>query len=1156
MANRIKGITVEIGGDTSGLEQSLSSVNSAIKNTQSQLKDVNSLLKLDPSNITLLAQKQELLTDAIAQTTQKLQALEQAQREVQQSFQRGDIGKEQYMAFQREVEATRGILNRYKADLSSLQIEQDQFAANTERLSKLFDATGKSLDDFVDVLGTRLSNAIRNGSASADQLRQAVEKIGKAVSGGKTDIGQLIDALDTVDDGQALRNLIEDLNQVGDAAQDAADDMDEIAQATTGTAVMQAADQLSVVGDKLQEFGSAAVDAYSEAENAASKVSTYFGETGDAAEASSQIVKEVYGSGVGDSMDTVADAIIMVRKNLGDLSDTDLSTLTKQAITLDQLYGIDMNETLRGVNSLMKQYGMTAQQAMDYIVTGTQNGLDKTNELGDNLSEYAGKFAQAGYSASDYFQLLDNGLQGGAYNLDKVNDAINEVTTRLADGTIEESIGIYSAKTQELFLSWQQGGATQNEVIDSIVADIASCTSQQDALNMAAQAFGTMAEDGNLKFITSLTSVGTAYENVKGSAEGMFDSALTPTQQMEANTRQLQQSLVPLGEKLVELANVILPPLVAIITAVSSVFSSLPEPVQNFIIILGALLVAFTAIVPVIAALSVAFGALNISIFPIIAIIAAVAVAIVGIIAIIQNWGAIVEWIGGIWEGLKSVITTVVGAIADFLSSAWDGIKSVTQTVWNGIAAFFTSIWNGIKLVTQTVWNGLSLFLSTIWNSIILAAQTIWNGISLFFSMLWTGIQTTIQFVWTAISTFLYTVWNTISVTAQTIWNGISNFLMAVWTAISNAVQTIWNGIAAFFSALWANIQLIFSTALSVIQSILSAAWSAITTAVSAAFEVIKTVISTAWKVITSIISTALEIIKTLVTTAWDAIKTAILTVMEAIKTGITAAWEAIKTAVVTVVTDIKDAVIQIWENIKDAIIGIIESLIHGLIAVWNSLKDAVISVVENIKDAVINVFNGLKDGVSNAMNNVLNAVKNGFSVVKEYILDLAKSAFSWGKDLIMGIVNGIKSAMSAVRNAVYNVAEIIRSVLHFSVPDVGPLTDYESWMPDFMSGLAKGIEKSRNMVRSAIDKVANDMVLSPHMTGTMDSILSGGQMQISSSSTSVSDSTLADKLDTMCFIMTKYLPKLVNSKVVLDSGALVGELTDGINRELGRSYL
>ena len=98
---------------------------------------------------------------------------------------------------------------------------------------------------------------------------------------------------------------------------------------------------------------------------------------------------------------------------------------------------------------------------MDYIVTGTSNGLDKTNELGDNLSEYSGKFSQAGYSAQEYFQLLNNGLDGGAYNLDKVNDAINEVTTRLSDGTIEKLLSSYSSETQGLFRSWQDGGATQ-----------------------------------------------------------------------------------------------------------------------------------------------------------------------------------------------------------------------------------------------------------------------------------------------------------------------------------------------------------------------------------------------------------------------------------------------------------------------------------------------------------------------------------------------------------------------------------------------------------------------------------------------------------------------------------------------------------------------
>lgn len=515
MGNRIKGITVEIGGDTTGLDKALRGVNSSINKTQSALNDVNKLLKLDPSNTVLVAQKQQLLSQAVSQTSDKLEALESAQEQVTAAFQKGDIGQDKYQAFQREVEETRGKLNQYKNDLSSLQTEQDRLSSNTARLEKLFSLTGTQVDDYADVLGSKLVSAIKNGTANSDQMKTAIEKIGKSATGGKADIRQLTDALDTVDDGEAIRNLIEELKQAGDAAQDTAEDVGQIAENTKGAALMQTADQLSAVGDKIQDIGTKAMDAYSETENAVIKVNAYFGETGQAAEESANVIKAVYSDGVGESMDSVADAVLIVKKNLGDLSETDLTNLTQQAITLDELYGIDMNETLRGVNSLMQQYGLTAQEAMDYIVVGTQNGLDKTNELGDNLSEYAGKFSQAGYSASEYFQLLDNGLKNGAYNLDKVNDAINEVTTRLVDGTIGESIGSFSTKTQELFTSWQNGGATQKQVIDSIVADIGNCTNQQEALNLAALAFGTMAEDGNLKFITSLTSVGSTYDSVK-----------------------------------------------------------------------------------------------------------------------------------------------------------------------------------------------------------------------------------------------------------------------------------------------------------------------------------------------------------------------------------------------------------------------------------------------------------------------------------------------------------------------------------------------------------------------------------------------------------------------------------------------------------------
>lgn len=847
MANRIKGITVEIGGDTTGLDKALKSVNSSITKTQSALNDVNRLLKLDPSNTVLVAQKQELLSQAVSQTEEKLKALESAQEQVAAAFQRGDIGAEKYQAFQREVEETRGKLNQYKNDLASLQTEQDQLSANTARLEKLFSATGTQVDDYADVLGTRLTSAIKNGTANSDQLRTALEKIGKSAAGGKVDIRQLTDALDTVDDGEAIRNLIEQLNQAGEAAQNTAEDVGQIAENTKGAALMQAADQLSAVGDKIQEIGTNALEAYSDTENAVTKVNAYFGETGQAAEQSASVIKAVYSAGVGESMDAVANAVLMVKKNLGDLSETDLTNLTQQAITLEELYGIDMNETLRGVNSLMQQYGLTAQEAMDYIVVGTQNGLDKTNELGDNLSEYAGKFSQAGYSASEYFQLLDNGLKNGAYNLDKVNDAINEVTTRLVDGTIGESIGSFSTRTQELFTSWQNGGATQKQVIDSIVADIGNCTNQQEALNLAALAFGTMAEDGNLKFITSLTSVGSTYDSVKGSAQGMFDATTTPMQQMEANTRKLQQALVPLGQKLAELANAILPPLVAVITTIGGWFERLPGPVQNFVIILGALLAAFTALTPVIAAISVAMGALNISMLPIIGVIAAVAAAIAGIIAIIQNWGAITQWFGNLWNTICTGIGSMVETLKTWFTNLWTHLQNV---------------WNGICNVVQTAVMLLGSIIQGAVQIITLPFQMIWENCKGIVTSVWNAIKSVVSSAIQAVSGVISSVMGTIQNVMSSIWNAISSKVSSVVNAIKNTVTTVFNAIKSVASSVWNGIKSVISTVVDGIKSKVSTVFNAVKSTVSSVFNGIKSTATTVWNGIKTAITKPIEAAK------------------------------------------------------------------------------------------------------------------------------------------------------------------------------------------------------------------------------------------------------------------------------------------------------
>ena len=135
--------------------------------------------------------------------------------------------------------------------------------------------------------------------------------------------------------------------------------------------------------------------------------------------------------------------------------------------------------------------------------------------------------------------------------------------------------------------------------------------------------------------------------------------------------------------------------------------------------------------------------------------------------------------------------------------------------------------------------------------------------------------------------------------------------------------------------------------------------------------------------------------------------------------------------------------------------------------------------------------FSTMWSGIRTTVSGIYNTIKDGFNKAVGFIKGLASQAFRWGADLIGGIVKGIKSCIGKVKDAVSSVADTIKSYLHFSVPDVGPLTDYESWMPDFMKGLAEGIEKGRRLVADAVSNVADSMTLSPG-TGTVQTAAAG----------------------------------------------------------------
>lgn len=592
-SKRIKGITIEIDGDATKLDKALKGVDSNLYKIQSDLKDVDRMLKLDPKNTILLEQKQRILSEAISETEERLKTLKEANEKAADSVKNYDAWAKAYEPIQKEIDETQKKTAELKSKMQELEgggkIDTDEYKKlqaelkeTSDRLSGLKQQAKKVSDEFGNPISTREYDAIQREIIETENNLKGLKETAK-------DVTKSIE-----NSAGGLKGAFNDLGSKID----------------TGN-MMTAADTAAQAGEKVIDAGKSMVDAFADVENATTRVNTYFGLTGEAAEQAGKVVENVFKSGVTDSLDGVADAVILVKNNLKDIDNATLEKITIQALNLEKVFGSDISESMRGVSALMTNFGIDAQTAMDYLVQGTQNGLDKTQELGDNITEYSGKFAQAGYSTEEYFQLLQNGLEGGAYNLDKVNDSINEVTTHLSDGTIEKAIGQFSDETERTFKAWQTGGANQKEVINSIVNDIKNAATEQEALTLAATAFGTLGEDANLGVITSLTTLGNEYSNISGKAQQMANDAVTPMQELQGAMNELKTEMAPLGEKIVELATDILPPVVDGVTKLIDGFLNLPGPVQAVIGVITALLAVLGILSPVITAVMAVISAVG-----------------------------------------------------------------------------------------------------------------------------------------------------------------------------------------------------------------------------------------------------------------------------------------------------------------------------------------------------------------------------------------------------------------------------------------------------------------------------------------------------------------------------------------------------------------
>ena len=902
MANRIKGITVEIGGDTTGLDKALKSVNTSIKSTQSALKDVNRLLKLDPSNTELLSQKQRLLKDAIAATKEKLDSLKVAQEQAKQQLENGELGQDKYDALQREIVETEEELRR---------LQQEAATTNTA-LSK------------IDVAG------------------QKMETVGNSIAGA----------------GKKMMGVTTVIGGVGVAAVKTAADFDSAMSQVAAVSGATGKD-FDALRNKAREMGAKTKFSATEAAEAMNYMAMAGWKTEDMLDGIEGVMNLAAASGedLAATSDIVTDALTafgLSAKDSGHFADI-LAAASSNANTNVSMMG----ETFKYCAPIAGALGFSAEDTAEAIGLMANAGI-KSSQAGTALrtimNNLAGDVKISGKAIGDVTIATTNADS----SMRDLSDILADC--RSAFGNLTESEKAQAAESlvgknaMSGFLALMNAGED----------DIAKLSSAIDNCDGSAEKMAMTMQDNLAGQLTILKSqlqelaisfgdiLMPAIRSIVSKLQGFVDKL----NGMDEGTK---RTIVTIALLVASIG----PLLVIIGTAISKIGVAM-QGVVKLANCISKLKVSVQGGTGVLGKLGAALGGISAPVLAVVAVIAVLVAAFVHLWktnegfrdAIIGTWNRIKDTISGfcqgivdrlnalgfqftdivdvlktVWDGfcqvlapifegvfnnIANILSTVTGVITGILdvfigiftgnwSQAWTGVKEIFSSIWNGISSFFTNILNVIKGVADVVLGWFGTSWNEVWTNIKTFFEGIWNGIATFFTTIWETLKNIVTVGIMAIGSILSAAFDIITLPFRFIWENCKEIIISVWDAIKSKVSTVIHAVAS-----------VISTVMNAIKTVFSTVWNAI-----------KTVVTTVVNAIKSVVTTVFNAIKSTVTTVFNSVKSTVTSIFNGIKSTATSVWNGIKTAITTPIEAAKNKVKSVVDAIKGFFSGMKISLPH-----------------------------------------------------------------------------------------------------------------------------------------------------------------------------------------------------------------------------------
>lgn len=294
------------------------------------------------------------------------------------------------------------------------------------------------------------------------------------------------------------------------------------------------------------------------------------------------IMEEIYKDNFGEDFNDIAEAMAEVNKQMTYLDDTQLRNATESAFTLRDVFGYEVPESVRAANSMVDAFGVSADTAFNLIAQGAQYGLDFSGELLDSIDEYAPQFKKLGLSAEDMFQVFASGTNAGAWNLDKIGDAVKELSIRVIDGsdTTAEGFKLLGLNADEMSKKFGQGGDAAREAFQETIAALKSMEDPLAQNTAGVDLFGTMWEDLGADVVTNLTDINDGLDATYDAMGELQKVKYNDLGSMfEGLKRNVELLLLPLGNELIpilsELTEMALPLLEEALPPILDVFGEL-----------------------------------------------------------------------------------------------------------------------------------------------------------------------------------------------------------------------------------------------------------------------------------------------------------------------------------------------------------------------------------------------------------------------------------------------------------------------------------------------------------------------------------------------------------------------------------------------------